>query len=310
MPVTFATYLVASLSLAGIPLFSGFLSKDAILTGTLSWLAAMSNMEPNVYLIVPVLAFLTTLLTAFYMGRQVLLVFFGKFRGNQNTDHTGAGYDRIKESPVLMTIPLLVLAALSTGFIFSLNPLQGDMSWILSRLTVPTLATPVDFRFYSELVLLSDRWHSTASGLATGLAVTGLLLAYSVYRPNGRFVRAYYKSGQSNNFIRNISYHNWYLDRIHYYLFTRPTLKLAAIIHLFDRKVIDATVNLAGVTQVVLSHLTAWADRYLIDGIVRSITWLASFVGRMVRPVAGGRIQTYFVLTLVVFLFFVYWLAI
>ncbi len=77
MPFTFICYLVAGLSLAGLPFFSGFLSKDAILTGALSWAESKNHF---LWYIIPDIGFISALLTAMYVGRQLLLIFDGEFR--------------------------------------------------------------------------------------------------------------------------------------------------------------------------------------------------------------------------------------
>ncbi|PMP78948.1 MAG: NADH-quinone oxidoreductase subunit L, partial [Chloroflexus aggregans] len=91
MPITFRTYLIGALALAGIIPFAGFWSKDEILAH------AVSHGHTPIFLIL----FLTSLLTAFYMGRQVALVFFGTQRDPSYHPH---------ESPSVMTVPLIVLA--------------------------------------------------------------------------------------------------------------------------------------------------------------------------------------------------------
>ncbi|GIV90229.1 MAG: NADH-quinone oxidoreductase subunit L [Chloroflexus sp.] len=91
MPITFRTYLIGALALAGIVPFAGFWSKDEILAH------AVSHGHTPIFLIL----FLTSLLTAFYMGRQIALVFFGTQRDPSYHPH---------ESPSVMTVPLIVLA--------------------------------------------------------------------------------------------------------------------------------------------------------------------------------------------------------
>ncbi len=310
LPFTFFAYLIAALSLAGIPLFSGFLSKDAILAGTLGWQDAISDHPQSIHLTVPVLAFLTTMLTAVYMGRQLLLVFWGNFRGSQRHSRLQQDFDELKESPALMVLPLIILAAFSVSFAFSLNPLQGDMSWLTSKLYIPSLATPGDFKYYDQIALLKLEWHTVASWLALGLALTGLLTAYLIYRPGGRFSNNYMAFGKKATGLRGISFHNWYLDDLYRYLVIIPFVHLSAFMHRFDRQVIDALVNFLGTSQVVLAHLIAWVDRYLVDGIVHFLAWLVNFTGWIVRPVQQGKIQTYFILSLLIFIAFLYWLVI
>ncbi len=94
MPVTFWVYMIGTLALAGIFPFAGFWSKDEILLDA-------AKVFPHVYIMLAIAAFFT----AFYMGRQIWMVFFGEAR------HAAA--EHAEESPQVMTIPLMVLAALS-----------------------------------------------------------------------------------------------------------------------------------------------------------------------------------------------------
>jgi NADH-quinone oxidoreductase subunit L len=113
MPVTFATYAVGMMALSGVPLlFSGFWSKDEILHSAHGW---------SVSQIPFYLGLAGALLTAFYMTRQVSLVFFGKNRASSHSDksHDDHSSHAPHESPLSMTAPLMILAffAIALGFI-------------------------------------------------------------------------------------------------------------------------------------------------------------------------------------------------
>ena len=95
MPITFATMLIASLAISGVPLFSGFFSKDEIL------LVAFHHNIP-----LWVIASIASIMTAFYMFRLMFLTFFKEFRGTAEQKH------HLHESPSLITLPLIVLAVL------------------------------------------------------------------------------------------------------------------------------------------------------------------------------------------------------
>ena len=315
LPYTFAAYLVASLSLGGIPLFSGFLSKDAILAGTLGWLDAigqipLGGVSLSLYLVIPTLAFVTTMLTALYMGRQVLLVFWGEFRGSQRFPQLNNTLQNLKEPSLLMVLPLGILAVLSLGFVFSLNPVKGEASWLVSGLDIPSLAAPGDFDQYRQVSALKAKWHTVATWLALGFALVGLLSAFLIYRPQGFFAKKYAHSVREYRGFRGISFHNWYLDSFHQYLIVKPVIGLSVVVHRFDQKGLDAFVKVVGVSQVVLAHLIAWFDRYVIDGCLRLLTALVSFVGWLARPVQQGRVQAYFIVSLLLFLVLFYWLVI
>ena len=103
MPITAGTFIVGWLAIAGVPPFAGFWSKDEILLFTLA-------SSPVLYAI----GLVTAVLTAFYMTRQVVMVFFGEARWESHADDHGAhGEFRPHESPPIMLVPLVVLAGLS-----------------------------------------------------------------------------------------------------------------------------------------------------------------------------------------------------
>jgi len=98
MPLTFVTYAIGMMALAGVPLFfSGFWSKDEILFSAWAWKGGRGPFY---------IALCGALLTAFYMTRQVVYVFFGSYRSHSETQH-------VHESPRVMLAPLIVLAAFS-----------------------------------------------------------------------------------------------------------------------------------------------------------------------------------------------------
>src|SRR5271166_2558673 len=113
--VTFGTMLVATLAIAGIPGFAGFFSKDAILWET--W-----SREAGAYRYLWYIAFLTALMTSFYMFRLIYLTFFGKPRMSHEVEH------HIHESPKSMTVPLVILAFFSifAGFLGWPHSLGGS----------------------------------------------------------------------------------------------------------------------------------------------------------------------------------------
>jgi NADH-quinone oxidoreductase subunit L len=112
MKVTFWVYVIGALALAGIPPLAGFWSKDEIL-------AEGFALRPSVYILLTVAAFCT----AFYMGRQIFLVFFGKPRS--------AAVEHARENPPIMTVPLIILASLSViGGFLNLPKIQTFANWL------------------------------------------------------------------------------------------------------------------------------------------------------------------------------------
>ncbi|NTW56461.1 MAG: NADH-quinone oxidoreductase subunit L [Chlorobiaceae bacterium] len=158
MPWTFATFTFATLALAGLPLTSGFMSKDAILASAIGFAHVEGG---GIFYVIPFLGFLSAMMTAFYMGRQIWLVFFGESRthlkpaeehhghdahaahgghdAHGNDDH-GHGHDEhhgVHEVAWNMRAPLVILASLSVFAVFSPDPLDGAKGWFMHMVQTP-----------------------------------------------------------------------------------------------------------------------------------------------------------------------------
>src|SRR5262249_8514890 len=127
MRITYATFLIATLAIAGIPPLAGFFSKDAILASAFA--------APGAGKVLWAVGLATAGLTAFYMFRVVSLTFFGRFRGTAEQDH------HVHESPASMTVPLIVLAFLSVvaGFV-GLPPVFGEKANVIGPFLAPIFA--------------------------------------------------------------------------------------------------------------------------------------------------------------------------
>ncbi len=180
LPTVFITYILSAFALIGLPLFSGFLSKDALLTGAALW-----GMEQGgaAYL-VPLLAFITVALTAYYMGRQLLLVFFGTSRMAPDSDKVAAVWQQSQPLPWTMKLPLWVLALGSTAFVFSLNPVDATHSWVLQGLYATlNSANPLSIGYKQQMSIVAQghHYHTFISLISVGLAIIGLYLSYRRY---------------------------------------------------------------------------------------------------------------------------------
>src|SRR5690606_34101212 len=154
MKITFITFLISSLAIAGIPPFSGFFSKDEIL---------MTAFHHNIGLWA--IASLASIMTAFYMFRLLYLTFFKSFRG------TDEQKKHLHESPGLITFPLIVLAILAAvGGVISL---PGN-SW-LSHYLAPIFPNAAHVAHHfgpTEYMLM---------GIAVAGGIIGIVLAYMKY---------------------------------------------------------------------------------------------------------------------------------
>jgi NADH-quinone oxidoreductase subunit L len=292
MPVTFICYTLAMFSLAGLPLFSGFLSKDAILLAAWEW----ANAGGGLRYILPVLGFATALLTAYYMGRQWLLVFFGEFRleqylekqvsflhpekvskvsfENQPANFTNL-LSQLHEVPMIMRVPLIILASLSLFIFFSFNPFDASHGWFISSLPSGTVSSPPTVHLYVGLFSIA-------------MALCGLGLAYKFY--GKQRVATIPEQG---SFIRQLSLNSFYFDAIYKFVFVNFTLTLSALTLRIDRSYLDRFIELFVKTNVLLAHIVAWTDRALVDGLVNLMACLAGTIGKFTRTVKGGHVQDY-----------------
>ncbi len=304
MPITFVVYVITAAALVGIPLFSGFLSKDAILNGALGWAASQSPEVVSWHWILPMLAFTTVLLTALYMGRQVLLVFFGKLRATESTNRPVAW-----QPSWMMRVPLIMLALLSFGIVYSINPFLTDKSWLLQGLTTKLPAVPGNSLDYVKIAAEAIDWHQVTTIVALGASLLGLLMAYGLYRPTGKKHRLYHTQPDYQNQFIAFFAQNWYLDQLYQAVLVRSAVWLGEAGRWLDRRVVDGMLHSFTMLAVIVAHILAWLDHTLVDGIVRGGAASFSRLGNLVRSVQTGRVQTYLVASLLLFIALLYWLT-
>lgn len=268
LPLIAYCYIICALALAGLPFFSGFLSKDAIL---LSMWQFASEKQQLQYWIIPLLGFVTALITAFYIGRQIFMIFGGTtgWRGNPTI------WTHLNAEQITIKLPLIVLASLSLFIVFSFNPFSTDQSWLFSIV---------------QQNPSNESGHFIVGVISAFLAISGIVLAWLVYHKASLRLNQLFKK---NQLIYRLSYHFWYLDE----LLVLPAKKGATVIGKFmaytDKNLIDKTVDGFGIFQVVLAHVAAWFDKYIVDGIVGLLTWLTNAFGNILRKSPGNQLQSY-----------------
>ena len=171
MPITAITFIIGWLAIAGVPPFSGFWSKDEIL------LYAFANNRLLYFIGV-----LAALLTAFYMTRQVIMVFFGEARWNDHAEENGAHGDHTPhESPWTMTAPLVVLSGLAiTGGVMQL-PFSKETHWLEHWLEPVVHHAEADIK---GTWAYDNKW--LLLGLAVVIATAGIAASIAVYA-KGKF---------------------------------------------------------------------------------------------------------------------------
>ena len=267
MPMTFMTFFISVLAIAGFPPFAGFFSKDEIL-----WLAA-SNEHWGIWFF----AVCGAGMTAFYMFRQLFMTFYGEFRGDHHTR------EHLHESPGVMTMPLVILAvgAVFAGFLGLPGVLGGSQfaHWL----------EPVIHAHEAEHASHALEWGLMA--LSVSVAGAGCFLAYLMYRKEvlSPDIFANLAGGGFYRLFNN----KWYLDEIYQVLFVNGTLLLANILSAFDKYVVDGIVNGSATLVRFLSWLDGLFDQYVIDGIVNAVANITFWIGNKLRRVQTGSINSY-----------------
>lgn len=275
LPITFITYSAFSMALIGLPLFSGFLSKEAILLAVLE-----ATQIGGIYYLVALLTFISVAITAFYVFRQLLLIFFDNYRGEKES--------AIMESSTTMTVVLIVLAIFSLGFIWALNPFNIDSVWVLSE------AVEIKSLF------VKNNLPNISAGLISAISIIlimiGGVLAYIKYRPGSATINGY-REVSTNDYsqLERISFNNWYLDAIYQKYIIQPLQKLTIIFSQIERYFVDRIVNVTGIAFVILSNIIAWLDRTFIDGVVNSSAYLVGRTGVLTKSIQGGKVQSYII---------------
>ena len=226
LPITHITFLIACLAISGIPPFSGFFSKDEILAATFEY---STNM--GIYMSI------VAALTAFYMFRLYYNIFWGKAAKHEQKPH---------EAPANMTIPLIILAAITcvAGFIPFGQYISSDGKPYTIHID-PTIATT-----------------------STIIALTAITIATWLYcKPNN----IPQKLANTFKTLHTAAYNRFYIDQIYLYITKRIIFNgISAPIAWFDRHIVDGTMNLIATA----TQKTAYAIREFQSGQIQQYIWV------------------------------------
>ncbi|HBA70917.1 MAG: NADH-quinone oxidoreductase subunit L [Geobacteraceae bacterium GWC2_55_20] len=254
MPITFITFFVSTLAIAGIFPFSGFFSKDEIL-----WKAFSNPYHGNLNIILWGTGAIAACFTAFYMFRLVFMTFFGECRINPKVK------SHLHESPLVITIPLMVLGALATvgGFI-GMPKVMGALPNYLEHWLDPVfeLANEFGTKYAHEGGHHSHALEWGLMGLSIAIAVVGIMIALTMYVKNtgapARFTATFPA-------LHRAVYNKWYIDELYDFLFVNPCKAFGQFLWKgFDVVVVDGIVN--GVANVVMGFSGIF--RYMQSGYI------------------------------------------
>ncbi len=281
LPSTSKTFLIATLALTGCPFLAGFFSKDEIL-----WQAFSSR---HGHWMLWLVATLVAGLTAFYMFRQVFLVFFGECRADHHTQ------EHIHESPSVMTLPLWILAigSILVGYLGIPHVLSAPahIPHFFNDWLAPVFGGqgPIEEHLPAggggeglELLLMA---------VSVAVAFSGAGLAYLMYYRHSLRPETFSEAlgGAPYRFVLD----KYYVDELYDLVFVRGVLLLSRAAAWFDQHVIDGIVNLSAVVVREVARLGGFLDNLIVDGAVNAVAATAWDLGGRVRRIQTGSISAY-----------------
>jgi NADH-quinone oxidoreductase subunit L len=215
LPITHITFLIGCIAIAGVPPFSGFFSKDEILAAAFA--------KSPVYWILGVIG---AAMTAFYMFRLYATTFLGKFRGTPNQEA------HLHESPMAMTLPLILLAVASAiAGAIGIPELMGGHHWLSHQLSsIVGEPTEIGLSHATEWLLMS---------VSVTIAVIALVLAVIIYKK---------KTDEApTSFIGKFFFNKWHIDELYNTAIVNPLNRFAGFLkNSIEKQVIDGAVNGTG----------------------------------------------------------------
>ncbi len=272
MPITHITFAISCLAISGFPLLAGFFSKDLILWGALSNIhvfavegvtidikyltdvvatpvgsgAALTSAGwvPIAFMFAFVMGVMTAGMTAFYMFRLYFMTFWGEFRGDDDTK------SHLHESPISMTLPLVVLAGLAivggwAGWPHFMSYWFDNPHWMLAfeHWLAPVFETSGQFRVVNRFGshAATQEAYTTAGSVLVGLA--GISFAYYAYVLNPNVPR---RIKQSLSIVHRTFMSKYKVDELYDFLFVKGTILVGTLSYVFDQFIVDNTVNFIG----------------------------------------------------------------
>jgi len=266
IPITFWCFLAGTLAISGIPLFSGFFSKDEILWKTFS--------SPHGHFLLWLIGVVTAALTAFYMFRLFFMIFLGKSRVDPEVQA------HVHEAPRSMTIPLMILAVLSViggyvGIPHSLggsNRFEGFLSSVFEHGHADTHTTSQAMSTEYLLMLIS-----------IVVVIIGILVAYRFYIQNLNIPK---RLAEKYKFSYRVLFNKYYVDELYAKVFVNPFLSLALFLWKeFDVLVIDGIANgiasvVKGLGMVIRKTQTGYLRNYALSLIFGAMLILVYYIFR------------------------------
>ncbi|HNY12617.1 MAG TPA: NADH-quinone oxidoreductase subunit L [Candidatus Wallbacteria bacterium] len=251
IPHTFRTFFIGTYAIAGLPLMSGFFSKDEIL------LYSLFGKNGNV--VFYIIASLASLLTAVYMHRLLFLVFFGEFRGDKKT------FEQIHESPAVMTVPLYALSFFSVFAGFTALSKTLNFENLLEGVT----------RYAPAAKELSRAQRYSTMGLATLLAFAGVFIAYKFYMQKNGLLKMVSKTCAP---VIGLQKNKFFIDEIYEAVILKPLYSMSVTLHKYfdaafiDNCIVNGTARVFGEFNRILSHIQSGNIQSYLSAMVLGLS--------------------------------------
>ncbi len=286
LPLTFIAALIGGLALVGFPLTSGYLSKDGILIQAFDW----SDGKAGILKLVPYVALLTSWLTAFYVARLIVKVFFGEFRLQKMNPHI---HIHMGDGGWQYKLPLVFLAICCLFPVFSYSPVFYEDAWLFKGFL------PINHLARENL------YHVIIPVLVVILSVVVMYVAYVLYVKRNSW------SFPQTGLLYRLSFHEWYIDRFYNRVIVRFIMWLSNTLYWFDKNIVDGVVNLFEKIGIALAGIAAWSDKHIVDGLLHLIAGIVQAIGNFARRFQSGKIQYYLfsmlLVLIAVFIFKLIW---
>jgi NADH-quinone oxidoreductase subunit L len=300
MKITAITMLVGVLTIAGLPLLSGWYSKDAILAHAFGYVWV--HRQHGLLLALPLV---TAGITCFYMFRMWLMTFSGEPRDEHVHEHA-------HESPWTMTVPLIVLAVLSVAVAWGWPLYDAEKSQLEQHLHHAQPASVLaEFGHVEDKINLdvheswpaeaaklthlrerqfAHEYHLTAGMLALGMVALGILFAFLIYS-----YKVLDPAEAKEQFPRIHAFlvNKWYFDHVYSVLLVRPTMIVARAFRAFDLTCIDGVLHALARWTVGLSRISGMFDNGFIDYLVNLVGRTTYRLGTSVPEVQTGYLRSY-----------------
>ena len=268
MPLTFIACVIGGLALFGFPLTSGYLSKDGILIQSFEW----AEGKDWLHKLIPIGALLTSWLTAFYIARLVIKVFFGEFKAAQ---FDPAIKLHVSDGKWQYRVPLVLLMVCSLFPLFSINPILYERAWIFNGFSIITALDRVNI------------YHTILPLLVNLVGIIVMYWAYAIY------IKEKALPLPESGFLFRFSYREWYFDKTYQKIIVTPVMALSKLTRWFDRNILDGFIHLLAKIGIAGSKIAEWCDRYLIDGFLHLLASITLGIGNFARRFQNGKVQYY-----------------